>query len=144
MIEPQLEVLRYLPLTKINATHLAHLPGLAASNWNGVTAEDIVDELRMGKVAMWEVKGSVDGIVLTRLEDSPRERTLYLDGVAGRGTLRRCQAIGRDLRLLAVGYSAHRIQSATRDPRWQAVGRRLGFAPVSTVYSMEVQYGQGR
>lgn len=135
---PKLEVLRPLSVSSITAEHLAHLPSIAEANWNGLSAEDIVDEIRDGRVQMWEAGESV---VLTRLERGPAEAALILDGLSDPDILWRGEAVVRDLQLVARYHGVQRIETSAADPRWGAMATRHGFKAVSTNYSKEVDYG---
>ena len=135
---PELKILQFVQDPLASPT-LAMLPELAAAHWNpGITVDVLMGEITSGACWVWHIGDERPGLALLRIEQGPSHKTLVLDGLAGHNVVGRAQAIGDDLKTIARVYECQSIECLSSDPRWQAVAKRLGFAPVSTVYSMKV------
>jgi hypothetical protein len=134
METPSLGVLERVHVPE-GSPNVVLLPQIAAAMWNGaLSAQDLLVEVKEGRVTMWHIRGIERGVALLRIEQSPQHRTLVLDGIAGHNVLRKAQAIGADLVTIARFFGCVAIEATTTDPRWEPVTRRLGFVPVSVNY----------
>lgn len=140
---PELTVLEFMEVRDIQAEHLEHLLPLAAAAWDGTTPEDLVAELRVGRIWMWRVRTTNDAIVLTRVLDGPHFRTLMIDGIAGDGVIKLAEKIVGDLRLIASFYQCQQLEVSALPASWVKVAEKTGFRPVATTYVAEVQDGEG-
>lgn len=130
-------------LRRITASEVRHTPDLveriSVTSWTGkLDAEAILREIQEARLSAWSVGDGLSGLALLRVEESPTRRTLLVDGLAGHNVVTKAQAIGRDLKTIARHYGCTRIEGTTVDARWAAVCKRIGFAPVSTTYEMEI------
>jgi hypothetical protein len=135
---PELTVLEFLELGAIEAKHLEHFVALAAACWDGTTPEDLVAELRVGRIWMWRVRTTGDAIVLTRVIDGPHFRTLTIDGIAGEGVIKLAEKIVEDLRKIAGFYQCQQLEVSALPPAWTRVAEKVGFRVVATTYVAEV------
>lgn len=125
-----------IQLEQIDQTLLVEI---AAANWNDrLSASDLLVEISCGRVSAWGVRGCSSGLVLLRIEQSPTRRVLILDGLAGHNVTTKAQSIGKDLKVIAEHFGCSSIETTAKDPRWGAVSKRLGFAPVSVVYERKL------
>lgn len=136
MSPPELRVFRRI---MPDFQHVPLLEQIAAANWNDkLTAQDLINEVSSGRISVWEIEGCSSGLALLRVEQSPTRRVLILDGIAGHNVLTKGQAIKQDLTTIAREFGCSTVETSAKDPRWQAVSKRLGFAPVSVVYEMRI------
>lgn len=133
---PELKVLRKEWPSQVN---LAHVDELVAAMWDGTTRRDIQELLVVGAL---EGFTSGECLVLIETQDWPAGRELLIYGMAGRGILTQADDVVHDLKALAR-YKACKWIGAHGIPLgWSRIGPRLGFAPVSTHYMMELDDGR--
>ena len=116
------------------ASKMDLLQSIAAAGFDDRTGLDLLADCAAGKGLVFAVGECGSGLALIRIEQGPRSRLLLLDGFAGHNVLKKAQAIGRDLEVLRQHFGCASVETVSKDPRWRAVAKRLGFEPVSTIY----------
>lgn len=135
---PTLGVLRRIQVNETTPYNFL-MAEIAKANWNDrLTAADLIKEVVEGRISAWRVEGVESGLALVRIEESPTRRVLILDGLAGHNVLKMGRAIVQDLETIARFWGASSIETSAKDPRFQALSKRLGFDQVSVVYERKI------
>ncbi len=133
-------------VANVTTDYISHgevLSGRAKSmtEWVDGLAAVVAEELLSGgvRVCVAVEEGNVEGMMIVRIEGSVAhmEDIIVRKGARSNGT---GEVLFEALRTLArnEGVRTLMCESGTRNPRAHAFIQRLGFAPVSTVFAMEV------
>lgn len=138
-MRPQLEVLVWGGSSPVpSAEWLDERVREIAAHSYRLSKETVLGGIMSGETWVWYVGEPASGLVLLQIVESEGQKTLVLFGLSGENVVTQCQAIGRDLRKIALEYNCTNIETMTTDPRWKAVADRLGFSVAYTTYSLEV------
>ncbi len=105
------------------------------------TIEQILSELTSKTLEAWKVKGTTV-IVMTRTCLFSKRPFLHIEAVIGVGLKDVIGNVVDDLKDLAKSRGCGRITTMTSRKGWSRINEKLGFAPVSINYEMELSDGR--
>jgi hypothetical protein len=142
---PELSTLRYVSPAAFGPQHLELLDRLvAADTFAGLTTRNLAARIAIGDLWMFETApetGHAIVLLSTAERDGNPAGVLMIEGLAGDNVLRRREYIVEDVCLIASFYGAGLI-TALSARGFEQFAEGVGFAPVATLWQMEVDDGR--
>lgn len=93
----------FLPIHPENMTEGERilLISTAPADYNGRTAVEIIEGILKGRLHLWRVMGLMQGLLITRIGQNRKGKTLWIEGIGGEGLVENRDQVHKALRALA-------------------------------------------
>lgn len=121
--------LEYLPVGDMTKLDLEMLDEARKADPRGWSLESVVDDIEEGNLQCWRfLRPPHVGLILTYVQDTPRGRELFVQGVAGRGMALFMESLQGKIEEIARGYECQWIRAHVTNVRLiRPYIKRLGY-----------------
>lgn len=133
MAKPLVHFIR-LPSSEMTEEDFRLLVKIIPADYDGRKAVDFVAAELAGRLTFWRIGGLMTGLLMTRIASDKTGKTLWLEGIGGKGMVENMQEVWKALRRLARHSGCSSVSGLVERTGMKWVVEEMQFPIVAQIF----------